>query len=413
MKIIKWMKKNINPTFLQTIFLIAFIGYVVYIEEKENGMSFSDLIDVKIFITLSSILVCSILSKLIVYIIDKKSEDFLKLTNDYVSLVNKYPSSKHLMPKIINNGREVIFPIIYFAKRKFEEDEFNFEINDNRNIYELPKQIKDNSNDIFKAHNLSKIYNQTNIRVDYVEYSKEKKFIINTSRTTYYDSLVTNRAMDYEWSNGKTIRDVYQPGPFFPKLTNSKLSNHLGFNGIIETGDSHIILVKRYKFLSIGKGKYGSSVSASLKTKYALKDEDDLFDENGLINSIKAEIYDELKIPSTAYNPNEIKKGILAFYLDLVEGGKPQFLFYLKLNSLWNKRKVLENFKRTLKDQSKRKNKNIIDKLNIDGKKIKFISIKELENADFDLKYIRCRKKYKTLPIISETLNEILNLVHI
>lgn len=50
-----------------------------------------------------------------------------------------------------------------------------------------------------KAHEFSDVYNQLNIRLDdydFVESQNRLKLV--TSRTTYFDSLVTNRAMDYK-----------------------------------------------------------------------------------------------------------------------------------------------------------------------------------------------------------------------
>ena len=39
---------------------------------------------------------------------------------------------------------------------------------------------------------------------------REGKFIIETSRTSYYNSLVTNRAMDFKWKNKVSIRDLFE-----------------------------------------------------------------------------------------------------------------------------------------------------------------------------------------------------------
>ena len=74
------------------------------------------------------------------------------------------------------------------------------------------------------------------------------------------------------WKAGKTVftRDVYEYGPFLPKLRDEVLSNHLGFNGFVESKDGYIPFIKRNRAVSIGKSTYGNSIGASLKTKYAL-----------------------------------------------------------------------------------------------------------------------------------------------
>ena len=83
--------------------------------------------------------------------------------------------------------------------------------------YELPHDIQEHFDELFKSHIASNIYNQLNIRVDDWEVERDS-FLMSTSRTTYFDSLVTNRAMDFQWSNGLTTRDVYQYGPSPPYI---------------------------------------------------------------------------------------------------------------------------------------------------------------------------------------------------
>ena len=71
------------------------------------------------------------------------------------------------------------------------------------------------------------------------------KFV--TGRTTYYNSLVTNRAMDYSLTDGISVRELLECGPMVHSLKNSSLSNHLGFNGFVESSDGSIMLVYRKK----------------------------------------------------------------------------------------------------------------------------------------------------------------------
>ena len=53
-------------------------------------------------------------------------------------------------------------------------------------------------------------------------------------------------------------------------LREEKLSNHLGFKGVVESVDGYIPFIKRNDTVSIGKSTYGDSIGALLKTKYAL-----------------------------------------------------------------------------------------------------------------------------------------------
>lgn len=181
-----------------------------------------------------------------------------------------------------------------------------------------------------KSHDTSTVYNQLNIRVD--DWVKgDKTFTLKTSRTTYFDSLVTNRSVDYSWKNKLTTRQLYAYGPFAPRLSESVFSNHLGFNGFVESSDEYIPFVKRSAKVSIAKKTYGASVNASLKTKFALEAKGErVFAVEGLKAAILKEVEDELNIEKTELVDVDLGEVIIAAYRELVEGGKPQLLFYLK-----------------------------------------------------------------------------------
>ncbi len=143
------------------------------------------------------------------------------------------------------------------------------------------------------GHDFSPIYN-TNVRVDGI-LVEGSQVTLTTSRSTYFDSLLTNRSMDYPCDDGRSVRDVYEPGPFLTPLSESRLSNHLGFNGFVELSDGNIVLVVRRSNLSIGKNALGSSVAASMKSKYALDDDRNLT-RGGIAKAIQKEVVDELRI---------------------------------------------------------------------------------------------------------------------
>jgi hypothetical protein len=176
--------------------------------------------------------------------------------------------------------------------------------------------------------------------------------------------------MDYEWENGKSNRKIYEPGPFFHKLSESRFSNHLGFNGFIETSDRKIIFVKRNVNLSIGKNTIASSIGASFKVEYGLDDDRNLT-LAGLRRAIRNEIYDELKIDL----PDEkLENGIFSFYRDLVEGGKPQFLFYYKLSNT-SSTEFEKNFKKIANIKAEAK------KGFVDGSRFYYLSCEELKKS--------------------------------
>lgn len=338
------------------------------------------IIDWTMFTTIVVALLLSGLSKIIQAFIMNKLEDSVKLTENYDELARKYKNgmvvydnSRALQDNLRKcppkYKKKICIPVIC----EYELEQCEIEIEDSTAQYELPDIIKEHFDELFAAHSRSKIYNQLNIRVDDWEY-KNKKLIIKTSRTTYFDSLVTNRAMDFQWHNGLTIREQFEYGPFIHTLKESCLSNHIGFNGFVESSDGYIVFVKRGNRLSIGKGTYGDSVGASLKTKYAL-DCSGKLTETGLIEAILSEITNELKIQrKELIEEFSVGKHLIAAYRDIVEGGKPQLLFYVR--SSLTKEMIEQNFFAEVKKSSKIHQRELLE----DGKKLVWIPQKELDH---------------------------------
>lgn len=89
-----------------------------------------------------------------------------------------------------------------------------------------------------------------------------------------------------------------------------------------------------------------------MKAKYALKDGKNLTFE-GMKEAMLKEIEDELKIDSNSgLVTDDNYFGIIASYRDLVEGGKPQLIMYVK--SSWSKSFISENFRKTTKNKRKK-----------------------------------------------------------
>ena len=248
-----------------------------------------------------------------------------RLTTDYADLVNIYNKEQNFIRQ-----NDSILPVIHIAWLYNKNVEI---IDAPASEYKLPEVINTHFDELFSSYQTSEVYDNMNIRVDDWKLNSEKNlFQIFSGRTTYYKSLVTNRAMDYVLSNGASVRKMLEGGPVIHSLKDSSLSNHLGFNGFIETSDEKFMFVFRKKGVSIGEGTYSNSVAASLKTKYALNPSSQ-FTMAGLENGIIREIEDELGIPPETLlrDKNNILSGpikLIAAYRDLLEGGKPQLLFY-------------------------------------------------------------------------------------
>ena len=311
--------------------IIILIPLMVYALNKHGNVD--KLFDLTLFSTiLIEAMIVGIVSMLHTKLLNH-TEDPQKLTNDYSKLVKRYASEDRFVWKRNQDGVAII-PVILeqwiFDKKLAIDDHPN-------SRYTLPSEIIVYYHDLFSAHLTSKIYNNTNIRVDNWYFnSKENRFTIESGRTTYYSSLVTNRAIDFPIRQGISVRELLECGPFVHPLQFSTLSNHLGFNGFVVSKDE-VMFVFRKKNVSIGKRTWGDSIGASLKTKYAL-DRDYNFTLDGLQKGIELEIVDELGIsfesltlPDPKYHEGALGPiRLLAAYRDMLEGGKPQLLFYTR-----------------------------------------------------------------------------------
>lgn len=346
--------------------ILFFPLLLLFISQCRNGeISLSTFLDTGVLISFLLVFLCDSIATAVSRVIRKKYEDTTKLFTDYAVLTKKYSREKMVEYK------DVKFPVVCLAHRSAGSAAFDITMNTSGEKYRLPKQIEARSDDLMKAHSFSTVYNNMNVRVNDL-LVEGNRITLTYSMTTYFDSLITNRVMDFPWENGKSIREIYEPGPFLSSLSQSRLSNHLGFNGFIETRDGKFIFVKRSGNVSIGKNTLANSIGASLKVEYCL-DENRRLTPEGLHNAIRAEIYDELRIDVD--DKASLLDGIFAFYRDIVEGGKPQFLFYYKWEeSTFDEFK--EMFEKAIKREEIKKNKTIID-----GKEVIPFSLDQLKSS--------------------------------
>ena len=429
-KFIIWLIRH-NAVSVLVAVLVIWISYEIISPD-------TPILDWFDFSVLSSIIfafIVAILGNALSLFVDNKIEDRIKLTTDYETLTSgyirklyKYKNSvqENVSPKNLDvlykkegiskkqrnkKSYTVEFPVTYDAYTYNSEIKFV----DSDNHYELPEIVENNMESLLKAHNTTIKYNQLMIRVDDWHWNESRDtFHVHTSRTTYIQSLLTNRAIDYELESGLSIRKLFDYGPLITPLKESKLSNHLGFNGFIESSDGYIPLVRRSSRVSIGKKTYAASVSASVKSKYVFEDMIEVNDNgskniiynvevnlNGIKNTIIKEIEDELKISPESLEWSDTKKHVFAWYRDMVEGGKPHFVFHIKVKE--SKETIEKNFKK-----AKKANKilyNLQTRMLEDADELIWIPKSKLTTIAISPEYIVYDKKaYKTLPSYSASL---------
>lgn len=344
--------KDLIASLFGIIIVIVFVFVSVLV--KKSPLNFELFFDIKTFVT---IVVAFILNSLVILItkhFKKKYEDPNKLIEDYNRLCSIYCREKFLyytnseksdfetgrhfsQVTVIKDdaGDKYAFPVVDVIKIKGK----NLIINDdNQRMYSLPPYALSNIEHIKSVYEFSNTYNNIMIRVEDVK-DNQGSVILSTSRTQYFYSLMTNRSMDYKYKN-ISIRDMYEQGPFINPLKQSVLSNHLGYNGYIKTKDDKFAFIFRHNKVSIGKNTMQNSVGSSLKVKHALNNEH-MFTIEGIESAIREEIVDELKLKNIhnfkdrkteIFSDFSFENAVLYFYRDLVEGGKPQFMFYTRLN---------------------------------------------------------------------------------
>ena len=335
------------------VFICGLLSILYFIEPIHSFVKDFPF-DAKTLISVVIVFFLTSLASLFANIISAKFEDTTKLTTDYAALTKKYEANANMLVhynldsenrkigrkrtkcsvKTINHADEVIIPVCDVIMLLGKE--IKFQDNPDKK-YVAPEFSLKNYHQLIKAHGSSSLYNQLNIRVDDIDDSSEK-VLMTFSRTTYFDSLVTNRAIDFK-IDGLSVRDLYSSGPFIESLKDSKLSNHLGFNGMVETSDHYFVFIKRNRHVSIGKETMQCSVAASLKSKRALN-KDGKLEKSKIEQAILKEIEEELclqHIKDYELKKNEIfkdfsfEKNVAYFYRDLLEGGKPQFMFYAQI----------------------------------------------------------------------------------
>lgn len=391
---------------------LELVFYIILVLVLLFFFSFSELVDITTF---STVVIASAVSFLVGILgkwLYNKVEDSVKLTENYKSLVDKYNMVEKI--KYENHKGVAVFPVAKVA------DLYDCPIvvsDEPDNAYEPESIITNHYSEILASHKTSEVYNNYGIRINDWYFNEDGSFEICTGRTTYFHSLVTNRAMDFVFDNKLTIREVYECGPFLTPLKCSQLSNHLGFNGFVESSDGYVAFVKRGKNVSVGKSTVGPSVSASMKVKYAL-DSNMVLSADGLYNGMICEIRDELNVSAESVlciDGSRVK--VICAYRDLVEGGKPQLLFYAKSSK--TKRQIENDFiykkihnnlslrnvdlANTEYEEYKFKSKAELRMIQ-DGDHLLWIHVSELLNADTEIypeQMIVSGSKYKMLPTIS------------
>ena len=347
------------------------------------------------------------LAELVSSLFGNRIEDGLKLSEDYDSVMEAYSREKFF--SIDNRGASITNKENFLKKRPhpetaeddvylpivFEKDftpgtEIGTSESDLTKMYSFPDDyIERNYDKLFAAHMTS--VQQKNKRILRAKDWKITKDSCNIEfeSTTTFNSLVTNRAMDYRLDNGVSVRARYEPGPYISTLKESKLSNNFGGDCFLITKDNWILLTVNNRWSIVGKRSVQTPIPYKL---YA----DELMDKEGKLGKyldvdiiVKKATLDcifknRLDPPQKGDNPQDFadyeqyKKDkrdsenggpraipgfvnrnikdvkVIGLYRDLVEGGKPEATVVARTEL--TRRELADEFK---KSNSRRHQKDI------------------------------------------------------
>ena len=280
-------------------------------------------------------------------------EDRLKINFDTDALLELYKGAPEYKQKLILNGTEKT--IAYNAI--LTDGSGTFTVDDHEtNEFQLDPFILENYDRLFAAHSSSTKINALTIRMDDYD-AKERTFKL--SRSTYFNHLVTNRAIDFELFEEVSLRNVYEYGPTLTPLAKSKMSNHVGINGLVFLKGKYLLIPRRKFNATISKNKITSSIATMLKFPkgsnsdlHSIKiTKKHLFYDNivdSLTDRVKIKTY---KSENKSITPNgesadntiplndniivsedKIDVRFLGFGRNIYEGGKPQMYFAVNLD---------------------------------------------------------------------------------
>lgn len=201
-----WFLNNEGASLLLSI-IVLLVTIFFFIERSPKNMN---PIDYTVFLTVITAVCLNFAAIFFSKFLSRYLEDDLKLTVEYDQLVSKYEEDFLQVRNELSQGVDYKNLLKVSSLKKVpmhntinfkipvlkEQNLFNREIiikNHSNVMYKLPEEIKNEYQHLFKAHAASKIYNQLNIRVGNWYLDENDSFVIESHRTTYYDSLVTNR----------------------------------------------------------------------------------------------------------------------------------------------------------------------------------------------------------------------------
>ena len=266
-------------------------------------------------------------------------EDLLKINYNTEELLDLYNGDRDYRKTVrgVDSSVDVAYAPIFINREKLTYTDFEVD-DDPKKDFQLPDFASGHFETLFAAHSNSVKNNQHTIRLDRYD-PVERKFYL--SRSTYFNHLVTNRAVDFLIFDDVSLRSVYEQGPVLKPLEENQFSNHVGINALVFLADGKILIPRRKRNATISKNKVTSSLAIKLEFPER-KDKDDYYDpknlkidaEHLLYQNIIEQMPGKIKISKEKIKEKNPEITFLGFGQNIYEGGKPQFYFAVDMSNL-------------------------------------------------------------------------------
>lgn len=286
-------------------------------------------------------------------------EDLLKINFDTKELLKIYDGDPNYK-KILESKDKKTSVTFAYADVLINDGSNYHVVDDPGKQFQLEEFIQGYYADIFSAHSNSSKKNFDTIRLDHYD-PFNKTFYL--SRSTYFNHLVTNRAVDFKLFEDVSLRTVYEYGPRISPLNQSKMSNHVGINGLVFLSDGNLLIPRRKMDSTISKNKITSSIAVMLNFPNDMKHDP----KNATISAdylLRGNIFknlsDRVKLPADAVVEDQTEIRFLGFGQNIYEGGKPQFYFAVTLHNIDTKT-YFKKRNAFIAEQKKKGKKEILD----------------------------------------------------
>ncbi|MBR2023732.1 MAG: hypothetical protein IJ996_04380 [Clostridia bacterium] len=252
-------------------------------------------------------------------------EDGLKVLDDTKKILSIYPED-NLETVVTLNGTSCTVaynPVLF-------NDNYTLIVKDDpEKQFELDGFLENNYLDLFAAHHRSSKRNFDTVRLDdcTLEGNTATFYL---SRSTYYHHLITNRAVDYLLDDDLSVRTYFDYGPKLVPLNKSKMSNHVGINGLVYLKDGELLLPRRTGSSTISKNMITSSIAIMLSLPKSGEVTSEYLFKDCILNNLVS----RARMNPAWIKEDEIDVQFLGCGQNPYEGGKPQFYYAVRMNNV-------------------------------------------------------------------------------